>query len=140
MGKRFYFTVPGPPRGFLAVDRRRGRVAPSVLKRVQEMRSYRDKVRIYALQAGLKLPLEASEEFPVLVHVSCFFDSRVHPDPENVSKLLRDVLFYKAPGGDKHVGGYHSPPLYDQKNPRVEIVITYPNPDFLQGIFDEITG
>ena len=101
------FRVIGDPVGAVRMTQR-GRFNDAA-KRYHQ---FKEHVQWAAIQAGLKLPLYASEFAPVLISSRCVFDKRVHPDPENVQKAICDALFYRARGGDKHVGGRYEPPAY----------------------------
>ena len=86
-------------------------------------------VRLFARGGGWREDLKATREEPLLVHTRAYFDSNRHPDPENVHKVIVDALMYNATGErrsstrDKFTGGGIVPPRYDEKNPRVEVVI-----------------
>ena len=71
------------------------------------------------------MPLEASKSNPVFIHTAAYFSKGNHCDPENNRKGILDAIFYKAKGGDKHCGGSHFCPLYDQICPRVEITVEF---------------
>jgi len=83
---------------------------------------FKEHVQWAARQAGVRLPLFASEAAPVFITTRCVFSKRVHPDPENVQKAVCDALFYGANGGDKYVGGRYEPPAYGQLS-YVEVTI-----------------
>jgi hypothetical protein len=119
------FTVLGPPVGYVAKATRGHEPA-------KKYWAYGEKVRLYALQAGLRLPLEATEQKPICVHVLCFFDTRRHCDPENCCKGIKDFLFYKSRNGDKFTGGSHAPPFYGDA-PRVEVTVEFWDMKALKG-------
>ena len=117
------FVVPGKPVGYYAQGgRSKWRMSPDQRRRAEEYRAYQEKVRVYALQAGIKLPLYADKLHPLVIKTTAYFASGVHFDPENVRKGVADSLFYGG-SGDKYTGGIFPPPLYDAVNPRVEVEI-----------------
>jgi len=67
----------------------------------------------------------ATRDKAIMVFTRCYFASGVHADPENVHKGVKDALFYQKGGGtaDKYTGGGYLPPMYDKKNPRVEVIV-----------------
>ena len=70
---------------------------------------------------GIELPaVSNSYKTRVQLNIHTYFFNGVHNDPENVRKGIVDALF---PDGDKWVYGYHSYPMYDRENPRVEVEI-----------------
>lgn len=101
------FTVPGHPIGYYAEGKH-----PN-WKRRNAYVNYKCSVQACAMAAGLKLPLVASKDAPLMIHVVCYFKNGVHSDPGNVQKGA----------GDKWTGGSFEPPRYDRENPRVEIRI-----------------
>jgi len=116
------FVVPGDPVGYYAEGKQ-----PN-WKRRNAYVAYKRLVQAYAMTAGVHLPLRATAERPLLVHVVPYFASGVHCDPENVRKGVTDALFYAGKGAkkgaaDKHTGGSFPWPLYDRERPRVEVVI-----------------
>lgn len=115
--KRYAFTVAGHPVGAVRMTRS-GRFS----KAAQRYHDYKRSIQIEARAIGIRLPLRAEEQQPVMVHTQCFFENRRHPDPENVQKGVVDALFYGAVGGDKYVGGSYAPPAY-HKYPRVHVVV-----------------
>jgi hypothetical protein len=121
--KKLEFVVPGDPSAgaYISKPSRFGKNKD----RVERYWKYCEKVRIYAKQAGLQLPLEASKTTPVFIHVASYFENGRHADPENCAKGLRDALFYRAEGGDKHCGGSHFCPLYDPIYPRSEVTVEF---------------
>ena len=58
----------------------------------------------------------------VSVHVRCFFGSRVHPDPDNVQKLVLDALAKLAYTNDRHIASSNTHE-YDQQRPRIEVEV-----------------
>lgn len=117
----FKFTVPGSPTGYYAEGK-----YPN-LKRRNAYVAYKQNVQACAMAAGLRLPLVASREAPLMIHVVSYFETGVHSDPGNVQKGIVDALFYSGRRGkgtgDKWTGGSFPPPRYDRENPRVEIRI-----------------
>ena len=95
------FTVPGDPVGFM--NNRN-----SWTKNGKRYCAYRDKVVIYALKAGLQLPLKPTRE--KVYHIMTTAIYRVGkgkvPDPENVAKAVKDALCYRGrmPGKKKGYG------------------------------------
>jgi hypothetical protein len=84
---RFY--VPGAPVGFKAGPRNQATNS--------KIASYAEKVRLYAKQAGLKLPLESTKMNAIRVATGVAFQNGSrHPDAENVHKLIKDILFYQG--------------------------------------------
>lgn len=116
------FVVIGPPVGAVRMTRM-GRFSA----RAKASHEYMRIVQLEARAAGLRCPLTATEERPVLIHTRCFFKDRRHPDPENVIKLVSDALFYGNSAGDKYVGGSYAPPAYDKRRPRVHITVEIPD-------------
>lgn len=116
------FVVDGTPRGYCI---QMGRYQNTKVKR--RYVAYKQLVQAVADLSGLVLPLQASKEKPIRVFTRAYFETGVHPDPENVHKGVKDALFYKAGGvGDKYTGGAYEPPLYDAERPRVEIEVFIP--------------
>jgi hypothetical protein len=105
-GDVFGFSVPGKAVGYYTAGAR-----PN-WTRLKAYRAYRDVVAFYATRAGLVLPLVATEQVPVYVSTWLYCSTRLHHDPENIRKGICDLLFYKAKGGDKHVGGNVQPAVY----------------------------
>ena len=126
-GDAFEFVVLGVPRGFLA--RTWGRRKPkkdSEKKRVARYLTFRDNVVIASRQARCMTPLKASKDLICIVETKAFFNTGNFPDPENVHKGLVDALFYGTEGaGDRWCGGWFAPPLFDKKNPRVEVLVEW---------------
>lgn len=115
------FTVLGQPVPFLVGVRHQTK------KRVQKYEDYRDTVRMFAREAGIR-NIKITAEAPLYFHTRAFFKNRVHGDPENIHKAIVDAVCYNPDGGkgsrsDKFTGGAFAPPRYDKKNPRVEVVI-----------------
>ena len=121
------FVVPGNPVGYYAAGRTPNR------RRQGQYIAYQKLVQSYAMTAGARLPLRATAERPMLVHVVPYFASGVHCDPENVRKGIADALFYAGRGAekgsaDKHTGGSFPWPLYDRERPRVEVTVEVEDP------------
>jgi hypothetical protein len=75
------------PVGFAAGPRNRATTS--------KIACYAEAVRMYALKAGLRLPLECSKLHPIRVDTSIsFVNGSSHADAENVHKLIKDILFY----------------------------------------------
>ena len=120
----FAFEIPNDPVGYYAQAARSVyKMSPEQRKRAEKYRAYGEKVKMYALQAGITLPLFASKEKPLSIGVECFFRNGRHPDSGNVQKAICDFLFNGAKGGDKQTGGWFEPPRYDAERPRVEVEI-----------------
>ena len=113
------FTVCGPPVGYYAEGK-----APNQTRR----RRYVEWKRLVAVelwqQCGIRVPLLARKEHPLVVRTVTWFRNGRHADPENVHKGVKDALFYNAKGGDKYTGGSYDPPRYDPTNPRVDVFVT----------------
>lgn len=122
--KKLKFVIPGQPRGFVSYNRG-GRGINKAVLRYWEYMKY---IREMAEEAGIKLPLEADEKRPVRIKTRCYFQNRVHSDPENCHKGLKDALFYKAKNADKYTSGFYFKPHYDKKNPRMVVNIE-PDPE-----------
>lgn len=111
-------TVPGRPVGYYAQG------AKPNWRRKNAYEAYKKHVQRCIADAGIdRASLAATKDRPVLIHTKAFFETGVHPDPENVRKGIADAIYYGIRGGDKHTGGPFDPPLYDRDNPRVEVVI-----------------
>jgi Holliday junction resolvase RusA-like endonuclease len=137
-GIQVEFIVPGIPKGFTTLARHGNKVADSARERVQRYYNYCDKVRVFAKQARLKLPLQNGKELFLMVDTFAFFKGNRHPDPENVRKGIVDAMCYG--GDDKFVGGYHIPPFYDDDNPHVEVVVEWWDPARLAKEFEVYGG
>lgn len=130
------FIVPGRPVGYTATTHY-GKWNQSFRKYA----AYAKLVRECAREAGIKLPLGATEKHPLIVKTIAYFPNRVHCDPGNVQKGVCDALFYDEAGvmtrkkgkkkakrrtkkgDDKFTGGAFPPPRYDKDNPRVIVII-----------------
>lgn len=123
------FTVLGAPCGFVAAGHRQWS------KRTSKAWTYAKKVRktlkdhiegggitVDAVSPD-EMHLVANKDAPLRIATVAHFVNGTHPDPENVHKLVKDSLFHKAPGGDKHTGGLYAPPRYDKDLPRVEVMV-----------------
>jgi len=122
----FRFTVEGDPRGYTTTNRPKKGQRMKLSAAIRRYWAYCESVRLRAKEAGLrKLPLVATKEQPLMVFTRSYFSNGVHADPENVHKGVKDAIFYQKGGGtaDKYTGGGYLPPMYDKKNPRVEIVV-----------------
>lgn len=128
----YSFVVSGKPIGY--VEYSRG--AKGISKQVRAYWAYLKEVREVARGAGIPIPLVATEAEPMYIYTEAYFSSRVHSDPENVHKGIKDSLFYnekqKYPPpaksrekfyADKYTCGTYELPLYDKTNPRVVIEI-----------------
>lgn len=133
--RRARFIVPGSPIGFKTTTKR-GKWTPAYQRYVV----YKELVQREAGAAGIKLPLSATKERPLMIRTISYFKNGVHPDPGNVQKGVCDALFYDAEkiarsklmgkkgkitgkGDDKYTGGSFPPPRYDKLNPRVVVII-----------------
>lgn len=125
----FSFIVPGKPHGYYACGGRSiWKMSPAQRKRTQEYHGYSEKVRIYALQAGLTLPPQATKLNPVFISTKAFFENGVHCDPGNVNKGIIDALFYAKTNkgsADKYTGGIYYPPYYSSLQPRVIVDVVF---------------
>lgn len=100
----------------------------------QKFVKYKVLVQWHARAAGIKLPLKATKNRPLMIRTVAYFKDGRHPDPGNVQKGVCDALFYKVKkagakakktgkGDDKYTGGSFPPPFYDYDDPRVVIII-----------------
>lgn len=110
------FFVPGDPCGYTRMTRR-GQWGS---KAAQKYIAYKRTVQAYAMKAGLKLPLVATEESPLRIDAYCTFRNRRHVDVENARKGCIDALFYGGKG-DRYVFGYHAAPRYVADVPGGEV-------------------
>jgi hypothetical protein len=112
------FVVEGKQYGFVSGNNKWNR-------RTKGPREWCDVVREAAQKAGFPKPehIVTSKTSPIYVVTESFFESNNHPDPENVHKLIKDALFYKAKNGDKFTGGAYEAPTYDEESPRTEVSI-----------------
>lgn len=118
--------VPGIPVGFKTTTKR-AKFSKDYAKYI----AYKKLVQIHARMAGIKLPLKAVKDRPLMIRTVSYFKNGVHPDPGNVQKGVCDALFYKVnrqtgtigKGDDKYTGGSFPPPRYDKGNPRVIVII-----------------
>lgn len=122
------FVVPGNPVGYMAVTAR-GKWTKQYLK----FADFAKTVRLYARMAGVKIPLKANENSPLIIRTVSYFKNGTHCDPGNVQKGVTDALFYDEhgirgkktkKGDDKWTGGSFPPPFFDKDNPRVVIIIS----------------
>jgi hypothetical protein len=67
--------------------------------------------------------LTAGKLTPLYIGTIAYFVNGIHPDPENVHKLVKDALFWKVVGGDKWTGGVYLPPRYSRIDPRTEVFV-----------------
>jgi len=117
------FEVPGHPIGYYAEGRNAN------WDRRKQYRDYMQKVRVFALKAGLLLPLTRPD---LVIGTVSYFRDGVHSDAGNVQKGVCDELYYcdkkrrKLLGAvsDKMTGGWFMPPLYDEENPRCEVYVS----------------
>jgi hypothetical protein len=111
MGKAVEFFVDGEPVGYTIAFQRN---AP----RVKRYHQFCELVRFSALQAGLVLPIEATEAEPVYLYTQAVYGRRRFPDPENVHKGIKDALFYqrrlaiRGRGDDRWTGGQYEAPAF----------------------------
>lgn len=132
------FIVPGPAVGYKTTTSKSKLYNADYKKYVD----YKELVQLYAKASGIKLPLVATKDRPLMIRTVAYFRDGNHPDPDNVNKGIRDALFYEkdavvrrakkgvkitrrknGKGHDKYTGGSFPPPLYDAKNPRVIVTI-----------------
>lgn len=97
--------------------------------RQAEVNSWKDHVK--ATVGELTLP-SATRERPVRVDVWTYYPDWTGSDPENVRKLIVDILFpskhskHNAGGeGDKYVFGFHDAYAVDKQRPRIEVTIVW---------------
>jgi len=127
------FVVHGSPIGFKTTTKRAKWSAG-----YQRYVVYKDLVQREARAVGIKLPLVATKDRPLMIRTIAYFKDGSHPDPGNVQKGVCDALFYDpekaamaklkgkrstGKGDDKYTGGSFPPPRYDKLNPRVVIII-----------------
>lgn len=125
--RKIKFTVPGSPVGFKTTTKR----AKYASKGYRAYVEYKKLVQFYARSSGIRLPLKATKDHPLIIKTISYFKNGTHPDPGNVQKGVVDALFYReerlgkstGKGDDKFTGGGFPPPLYDKNNPRVIIII-----------------
>jgi hypothetical protein len=120
-GWRYEFVVR-PPMAFIA----NWRATPFVKRKAySEWCKMVREVAAYA--GGLKLPLAATKTEPAVIVTRSWFRDGRHPDPENVRKAIADALMYQGRTGkglrDKFCGGAFGAPLYDEADPRVEVMV-----------------
>ena len=112
------FTVLGPV-GYVRMNRRSVWTA-----RAQRYISFKKAVQAEARKAGLRLPLVATKDRPVLVATRCSYpNAKAIPDCSNVQKAAEDALCYGAKGGDKYVAGFYAPSIFGVKQAIVEILV-----------------
>lgn len=117
---RHVFEIPGEAVGYYASG------SHPNWKRMNAYHAYKKVAQLYAVKAGLRLPMVASEVRSLFVGVLCVFKDRRHPDPANVQKGICDALFYtkhEKGAGDKHTGALAMPPIYGD-TPRVVVFVS----------------
>lgn len=132
------FVIPGDPIGFV-VTNNKAKVSEKYLR----FAKYAKQVRFFARAAGIRLPLVATKQRPLMIRTVAYFANGRHCDPGNVQKGVVDALFYDeekaalaklqrkmgrrkrvtGKGDDKYTGGSFPPPRYDKDNPRVVVII-----------------
>jgi isopentenyl diphosphate isomerase/L-lactate dehydrogenase-like FMN-dependent dehydrogenase len=120
------FVVPGLAVGFKTTTKR-----SKFNKDYQKYVKYKAFVQLLARASGMRLPLVATKDRPLMIRTVAYFKNGTHPDPENVHKGITDALFYRedkvkgktGKGNDKYTGGSFPPPLYDKDNPRVIVIV-----------------
>jgi len=131
-GKVIRFEIPGDPVGYTATTAK-GKWS----KQYTKYSKYAKNVRKIARAIGLRIPLLATKDKPIVIKTIAYFRTGVHCDPGNVQKGVVDALFYDdskvkvvkgkvkvgGKGDDKYTGGAFPPPRYDAKNPRVIVII-----------------
>jgi hypothetical protein len=111
MRRAVEFFIEGEPVGYTIALQRH---AP----RVKRYHAYCELVRVAALQAGVALPVEATEAQPVYLYTQAVYRCRRFPDPENVHKGIKDALFYRrrragrGHGDDRWTGGQYEAPAF----------------------------
>ena len=130
--KEVRFIIPGKPVGYTATTRN-GKWCAGYRKFAEYAKFVRERAR----RAGIKLPLECSEENPLMINIIAYFPNRRHCDTGNVQKGICDALFYDEVGAmtnknkkrrrtkkgdDKYTGGLFLPPRYS-KTPRAVVII-----------------
>lgn len=125
--RKIKFVVPGNPVGYIATTYN-GKWGKEYLK----FANYAKTVRLFAKAAGIRVPLLADRQKPIVIRTVAYFKNGSHCDPGNVQKGVVDALFYDEnhdrgkktrKGDDKWTGGSFPPPRYDKKNPRVVVTI-----------------
>jgi hypothetical protein len=125
--RRVRFVVPGIPVGFKTTTKR-----AKWSKEYDRYIKYKELVQWHARAAGIRLPLKATKDRPLMIRTIAYFKNGNHPDPGNVQKGVCDALFYDAEkvllkktrkGDDKYTGGSFVPPRYDKENPRVIVIV-----------------
>ncbi len=131
--RRARFVIYGSPIGFKTTTKR-GKWSDNYKRYVV----YKELVQREATAAGIKLPLQATKDRPLMIRTVAYFKNGKHPDPGNVQKGVCDALFYDqkkaamaklkgrkstGKGDDKYTGGSFPPPRYDKLNPRVIVII-----------------
>lgn len=136
------FVVPGKCRGYTTTNAKSEKKSKAILAYWK----YCKFVRLCASAAGVRpVPLVSTRERPIMLFTRAFFENGVHADPENVHKGIKDALFYckkiKLPKGvkwvgerpngtaDKYTGGHYLPPMYDKRNPRVDVIVRLFQPE-----------
>ena len=94
-------------------------------RRATRIAAYKEDVRKSAMIAGAHIPATPSKMKPVVISTRAYFRNERHGDPESVHKVIKDALWPARQGGDKYTGGSYDPPLYDAKNPRVEVEVRF---------------
>ena len=125
------FVIYGDPVPHVTVTYR----GKFLSKRGKRLAEYKERIRLAAIAARIKLPVP-SRECMVMVSTNIYFSNGRHGDTESVHKVIKDSLWPRlrrkirgqpSTGDDKYVGGFYPPPRYDANNPRVVVTI-WPEP------------
>ena len=128
------FTIYGDPVPHVTVTYR----GKHLSRRGQLVAEYKERVRLAAIAAKIKLPVP-SKDCLVMVRTDIYFSNGRHGDPESCHKVIKDALWPKlrrkvkgqpSTGDDKYVGGFYPPPRYDANNPRVVVTIWIESMEF----------
>lgn len=116
-------VFPGHPLGFVVA---RGMSNP--VRRQCEGWAYDLRVFLEH-EFGEDFQLNSSPSERWFIVTRAWYQSKVHCDPENTHKLVKDVLF-RAPlngsgrnNSDKYTAGFYSAPCIDPANPRLELFV-----------------
>ena len=116
-----FFVIPGDPVPHVSVTYR-GKWVPN--NRIRKVTKYKDDIRKIIMAQRIKLPIPTKKN-PIWILTAAYFRNGRHGDPESIHKAIKDALWPAKEGGDKYTGGAYTKPLYDAKNPRVEVLIEF---------------
>jgi len=114
-----FFSVPGEALGYVA----RTYLSKNRDPRAIRYHDYKKRVGMFARLAGVPMPPPSTFERPCRIDIAVFRRNRRGSDIENVQKGIRDALFYG--GDDRYCYGGHARWMIDEKNPRVEVTVTW---------------